>query len=188
MKKRHVAIFAIYSTILGPLAALGDSAMYQNITPQQVSSVEDICLKTMQLLPAGPEFGGCVSSLAQSLSDKVGRDMIVASYTGCARAGLSSGTPAFADCVLDRRRSSVTGIVHGDASTGWQPRPDAGFRWADSNAGDSWSSHAFVSNRVHNRRMEGSCAQLGIVPASSAFRDCVSNLDTTMFNIDHPPG
>jgi hypothetical protein len=142
----------------------------------------------MKLLRAGPEFAGCVSSLSWSLSDQTNRKLTQAVYGGCSKNGLKPETPSFAGCVLDRQR--ILYAVEHESQDGAQTAGNS-ITFVNARVGppdDFWLGHAHVSYGLRTQREQDSCAALGLSPQSESFANCVSDLDLTMFNIDHPPG
>jgi hypothetical protein len=158
------------------------------VSPQESALLNTVCLKVMKLLRAGPEFAGCVSSLSWSLSDQANRNLAQAIYEDCSKNGLKSETPAFAGCVLDRQHN-IHAEEHKSQDSTQTARNSATL--VNVNVGppdDFWLEHAHVSYGLRTQREQDSCAALGLSPLSGSFVNCVSDLDRTMFNIDHPPG
>ena len=138
------------------------------LTPDEVSLVQATCDRVMGLAHSGFYRDECRDSLSQSLARKVEAEGMAGAYSNCSRQGLTEGTPAFSACMLDR-----------------QPQPRTAMTQAvslayDMNAPENAKGYFDVTNTVHWRREQYSCAQLGLTPGTGAFGQCVASLDAAL--------
>ena len=135
-----------------------------SMSPQQVSLVDATCTQVMGLRKGEYYFAMCRESLANTLvARKEERDM-VAAYKDCRQRGLKDGTAAFSTCMLDSGASAPAAKPMTIAYTG-TPATEPG------------KSFYAVPMRVQFQRERYSCAQLGLLPDSRAFGQCVADLE-----------
>lgn len=138
------------------------------LSPDQVALVQTTCDRVMGLAHGGVYRDECRESLSASLARKLEAEGIAGSYVDCRGQGLSEGSPAFSSCVLDRKSRPVTAAAQ-PASLSY-----------DMRAPDSAKGYFDVTNAVHWRREQYSCAQLGLTPGTGAFGQCVASLDAAL--------
>jgi hypothetical protein len=139
----------------------------QSMSPEQVSLVDSTCMQVMGLRKGEYYFFQCRDSLAQSLAAKTeGQDM-VAAYRDCRQRGLAEGTAAFSTCMLDSpaRTSRPQSMAVADTTT---PGVVAGHSFY----------HMPPRERFQHERY--SCAQLGLLPGTGTFGECVTSLEGAM--------
>ena len=135
----------------------------QSISPEQVSLVDSTCTQVMGLRKGEYYFALCRETLAHSLAAKMeGRDM-AAAYGDCRQRGLAEGTAAFSTCVLDSKAAAPV------------PQPTA-IAYTGAPGTEPGKSYYDVTNHVQFLRERYSCAQLGLLPGSGAFGECVAGL------------
>jgi len=158
------ALLAPLMVACAPFAASSAPAL----TPKQASLVQATCDRVMGLARSGIYRDECRDSLSQSLARKVEAEGIAASYEDCSRQGLKEGGSAFSSCMLDRQSRPVTAVTRNVSLT------------YDVSAPENTKGYFDVSNTVHWRREQYSCAQLGLTPGTGAFGQCVASLDAAM--------
>jgi len=159
---RKILAFAIMTPMLLACAPFAQAGI-QSISPEQVSLVDTTCMQVMGLRQGEYYFAMCRESLANTLAArKEGRDM-AAAYKDCRQRGLTDGTAALSTCMLD---SNVTASTSKPMTVAYTASP----------AAEPGKSFYSVPPRVQFLRERYSCAQLGLLPGSAAFHQCVANL------------
>jgi hypothetical protein len=136
-----------------------------NMTPDQAQLVSATCTKVMGLRKGESYFAECQDSLAHSLARRVAAYGAAAGAEACRHQGLPEGSPALSTCVLD---SQANGRM---APLAAQP---VAFSTEATQAGKSYYD---VTNDVKFQRERYSCAQLGLMPGSGLFGECVASLE-----------
>lgn len=132
----------------------------------QRQQVAETCDRVMGLRSGGYYRGECMDSLARSLAAKAQSVQLAGSYEFCRQKGLHQGTPAFSTCMLDDQdRDPVL------------PAVKLAYDW---NTPENSKSYFDVSNRVHSRREQYACAQIGLTPGTESFGQCVAGLDAAL--------
>lgn len=151
-------------------------AVASESNPQRNAVLEATCSRVMGLSPGGAEFVGCVDTLSDALAREVGYARTASAYRACAQQGVARGTPEFGRCVLD---SEDTATPQGAAAA-----LDAAEVTTPAGFSGGYASGFFD---MRHRRAEYACAAIALAPASGPFQSCVSDMDSNMFNIEHPP-
>ncbi|HKU54433.1 MAG TPA: hypothetical protein VJP60_03655 [Rhizomicrobium sp.] len=139
----------------------------QSVSLEQLSLVDTTCTQIMGLKKGEYYFAMCRESLSNTLAArKEGQDM-AAAYKDCRQRGLADGTAAFSTCMLD---SGATGPNPQPVTVAYTPAPG-------TEPGKSFYS---VPPHVQFQRERYSCAQLGLLPGSGAFGQCVAGLEGAM--------
>jgi hypothetical protein len=112
--------------------------------------------------PSEAPYAFCAMSLQDAAAGVEQAHNIGVARRVCARKGYRVGTPAFANCVLDRE----------DEISESQPKMPAPVA----------TNEPFRTYQRPDQRkaVPRACAQLGLDPGSSAFSTCVSNLNMTL--------
>jgi hypothetical protein len=158
-------------TLLAPLiiaCAPFAQAPVPTLAPEQASLVQTTCDRVMGLAHSGIYRDECRESLSQSLARKVEAEGMAGAYHECRQQGLNEGSAAFSSCMLDRHSRSPI------------PTTQAVSLAYDADAPENAKSYFHVSNSVHWRREQYSCAQLGLTPGTGAFGQCVASLDAAL--------
>ena len=136
--------------------------------PDQRTLVAETCDRVMGLSSGGIYRQECMDSLARSVASKAESAHLAGSYVACRGQGLHEGTAAFSTCVLD-------GQDWGAA----MPAEPVKLAYHPGTPENS-KSYFDVSNRVHWRREQYSCAQIGLTPGTSAFGECTADLEAAL--------
>jgi hypothetical protein len=136
-----------------------------NMSPEQATLVSATCTNVMGLRKGESYFADCQDSLAHSLARRVAAYSMAASEDGCRHQGLPAGSAALATCTLDSQT--------GGRMAPLTPQPIA-FSTEATEAGKSYYD---VTNGVRFQRERYSCAQLGLMPNSGLFGECVTSLE-----------
>jgi hypothetical protein len=155
------------TTLMPMLLACAPFAQADSISPEQVSLVDSTCMQVMGLRKGEYYFFQCHDSLAQSLTAKTeGQDM-AAAYRDCRQRGLAEGTAVFSTCMLD--------------SPARASRPQS-MAVAERIAPSVAAGHSFYHMPPHERFQHErySCAQLGLLPGTGTFGECVTSLEGAM--------
>jgi len=154
------AIFMPTAVVYAPLA----QAQEYNISPEQVSLVDQTCLRVLGLKRGEAYFVGCQESLSHSLAARDEGHAMAIAYADCNHRGFVEGTAVFSTCMLEASKPVLaTPQLLAIASTGG----------AETEAGKSFYE---VAPHVQFNRERYACAQLGLLPGSSAFGQCVTSL------------
>jgi hypothetical protein len=160
-KSLIIAIFAPLAVACAPFAASSAPAL----TPEQVSLVQATCDRVMGLAHSGVYRDLCRESLSKSLAREEDGEVMAASYSDCDHEGLKEGSAAFSTCVLDdqsRPHTVATLATH---------------LAYDANTPENAKGYFDVDDMEHWRRERYSCAQLGLMPRTGAFGQCVASLE-----------
>jgi hypothetical protein len=137
------------------------------MTPQQLSLVDDTCTQVMGLKQGQYYFALCHETLAQALASRAADLDMAAAYKECRGRGLAEGSPELSTCML---ASQATGPALQPIKIAYTGAPG-------TEPGKSFYS---VPPHVQFQRERYSCAQLGLLPGSGAFGQCVANLEGAM--------
>ena len=138
------------------------------LAPEQASLVQATCDRVMGLAQGGVYRDECRESLSETLARKAEAEGMAGAYGECRHQGLNEGSAAFSSCMLDREsRPHITAAQTVNLAY-------------DANAPENAKSYFHVSNSVHWRREQYSCAQLGLTPGTGAFGQCVASLDAAL--------
>ena len=167
-----------------PGLALVGCATYREptygLSPTDAAFVRQTCRQTMGLPPGMEEFDACAESLADSLHQRIYAHRLGEAHAACERQGFADGTAAIAQCVV---LSEKTARVGNEA-------PAAAPRAAAPNAPAlpalTHVSYFSMSNHVQDQRERLACAQLGLDPVTSEFRDCVMGIKQAIFTVQNP--
>ena len=139
----------------------------RSISPEQASLVDSTCSQVMGLGKGESFYAECRESLTNTLAARQqGHDM-AAAYKDCRQHGLAEGTPGFSTCMLD---SNVTAPPVQPIAATYTGAPS-------TEPGKSFYS---IPPRVQYQRERYSCAQLGLVPGTAQFTQCVADLQIAM--------
>jgi len=169
-KVSAIALFAPLIVACAPFAA----PPTPTLAPEQTSLVQATCDHVMGLTHSGVYRDLCRESLSQSLARKLEVEALAGSYDDCRHQGLSEGSAAFSTCMLDRQARSPMPVTRTAGLT------TASLAY-DTNSPENTKGYFDVDNRVHWRREQYSCAQLGLTPGTGAFGQCVADLDASLF-------
>ena len=135
----------------------------RDMSPEQVSLVDNTCTQVMGLRKGEYYFALCHESLAHALANKAQGQEMAAAYKECRQHGLAEGTAAFSTCMLDSKAtvSSPQPLTLAYAAA---PGTEPGKSFYHMTPTEVWNHERY------------SCAQLGLVPGSAAFGECVANL------------
>jgi len=153
---------------LGASAAPPLSPEQRALGPDQRALVAQTCDRVMGLSDGGIYRQECMDSLARAVSRKAESAQMAGSYVACRGQGLNEGTAAFSTCMLDRQDRG--------AAMSAEPVKLA----YDPGTPENSKSYFDVSNRVHWRREQYSCAQIGLTPGTSAFAECTAGLESAL--------
>jgi len=164
-----------------------------NLGPDQLTQVSNICQKVMGLSPEErleggywmgndrldywtSHYRGCVVSLSDSLQNVLDEQATQQADADCRAQGLAAGSPDLALCVLNSvsKRPATVQTVAASATQVSQNLPAAS------------GSFLYASPHENARREQVACAALGFEPSRGAFKSCVKGLDDTFYAIDHP--
>jgi len=175
-KLRTALAFAGVLSFCIAAGSTGAQAQYAlRISPEQTALARDTCSNVMRIRPGMVPFDDCVESLSKTLSNQTQREILDRSYEDCFASGQRQGTPELAACVLSRKS---------DHSATWNRNP-SGMVSKGTFANYSGQSSYFESNAEERRRKEEfSCAQLGMLPGSAGFGQCVAQLDASLQHTD----
>lgn len=135
-----------------------------SMSPAQMSLIDATCTNVMGFHHRDAYFLACQDSLSHSMARRDAAFRMMASDDACGRQGLRPGSSALASCMLDGE---------GHASSAPVPQMVA-FSGAGTEPGKSYYD---VTNGVKFQRERYSCAQLGLMPNSGLFGQCVASLE-----------
>jgi hypothetical protein len=154
------AIFMPTAIACAPLV----QAQEYNISPERVSLVDQTCLKVLGLKRGETYFADCRESLSHALAARDEGHAMAIAYADCNHRGLAEGTAAFSTCMPEVSKPvPASPQLPAIASTGG----------AETEVGKSFYD---VAPHVQFNRERYACAQLGPLPGSLAFGQCVTSL------------
>ncbi len=164
---------ALISLLTSTCACAADPAPISPLGPQQAAAVEGSCTTIMGLRQGEFAYAMCKESLTATATAMLEGQARLAAYDTCHGRGMPPGSAALATCMLeDKNNSAPAQAIY--AST---PITLDALRGNGLSVGDSYYN---VTHAVQWRREQYSCAQLGLVPGSSAFGHCVASLDADL--------
>ena len=170
---RKFGLIAIVIPLIGSCASYGMDA--PTLAPTQLSMIDSTCNEIMGLHRGEYYYQMCQESLGNSLTGKLAAEGTARGWTDCRNEHLAPGSADFAACVLQRQTSpSTSESLTPTAAKLVYPRDEL----------QSSKSYYRVTNAIHWKREQYSCAQLGLEPGSNAFAQCVASLDASLL----PPG
>ena len=141
----------------------------QSMSPEQLSLVDATCTQIMGLRQGEYYFATCRESLSHSLKARMQGQEMAAAYRDCRQRGIAEGTAPFSTCMLDSK-AMVSPLQ--PVATGYSDTPSI----------EPGKSFYHASPRVVFQRERYSCAQLGLLPGSGAFGECVASLQGAMMS------
>lgn len=138
------------------------------LAPQQVALVQETCDKVMGLKEAGEYRSLCQDSLSKSLARKLAAEESARGYDACRSEGLHDA--ALATCMLDRPNRAAVASTQPVSLSYDVNSPENAKNYFDVTPSEAW------------RREQYSCAQLGLIPGSSAFQHCTVGLESALFD------
>lgn len=158
---RKVAISAILPFLLAcaPQGAFSSPML----TAGQQSLVRQTCDQVMGLARSGIYRDQCIDSLSRSLGRKVAAQAVASGYGDCRQQGLTEGSAALSACVLGHQNTPAADIQPVSLTY-------------DAAATQSGKSYFDVSPSVVWRREQYACAQLGLVPGTGSYGECLASL------------
>jgi hypothetical protein len=135
------------------------------------SGVADICRSVMGTSSGTSQQGACMDALSHSVRRLSDAGTHADARRACESTGLRADDPAFDRCIVQR--------IHGARGDG----PPTRIQATSGRAAGPYS-HASPSEIRYRERL--ACASLGLDPDTQAYASCVANLDSAMFEADHP--
>jgi hypothetical protein len=163
---RRFALFAALPMVLS-CAPFQQASANNGLNADQSSLVDAACTNVMGLRPGESYFANCRETLARSLDRKSAAAATVMAAADCRNDPV--GSPAMSVCMLDEE--SKTGA--GQAAAVSQP---VNLAYAADTL-KSGRSFYDVTPSVRWNRERYSCAQLGLMPNSGLFMQCVAGLE-----------
>ncbi|HZQ41316.1 MAG TPA: hypothetical protein VFA87_10990 [Rhizomicrobium sp.] len=168
---RQLLATAIVPLLLAcvPLAASAApplSPEQRALSPGQRALVAETCDRVMGLSEGGIYRQECMDSLARSVAAKAESARLADSYRLCRSHGLNEGMPGFSTCILDNP-DPVLPVVNVKLAY-------------DPSTSENSKSYFDVNNRIHWRREQHACAQIGLTPGAAAFSQCTASLEAAL--------
>jgi hypothetical protein len=160
---RALTLAAIASLLMG-CSAFGQPDGIRAATQGQADLVNATCTNVMGLRKGDYYYAQCQDSLANVLIRRDETLRMVANEEACRSQDRNSNSAALATCMLDR---------HSDVVAPLPPQPVA----LKSAAIEPGKSYYSVTPTAKFQRERYSCAQLGLIPNSGAFGECVASLE-----------
>lgn len=177
MSKKVILTLLVSAAIVPAIAACASAAPVPSLPPEQASLVDATCSQIMRFQKGEWHYSGCSEALTDSLMRKMASRIMVQSYEDCTNAGLKEETPEFATCVLDRRKAHSASEV--EKITASQAIPTASLTLKPFALDRKGRPKGFfdVPPEQQTAMEDYACAQLGLDPGSSPFRQCTAQLD-----------
>jgi len=137
----------------------------------QVSQIGQVCRNIMGLPPGTTtQNAACDESLSHSFAALHGAGELQQARAQCLARGLKPGDLALAECELGPQPAAVTQAAYAAIDPPAKPP----------------KSYLSVSNTEIHRREQLACAAIGYDPANAGSAQCVAELDSAMFDAEHP--
>jgi len=162
MLRPVIAATAILPLLLG-CAAFAQPEDLNTRSPQELSLIANTCSSVMGLHRGESYYAECQDSLAHSLARRDAAYAMSAADTACSAQGLKPGTSALATCMLDHRTAGAAPALQPVALT--------------TDAVEPGRSYYSVTPSVQFQRKRYACAQIGLMPGSGLFGECVASLE-----------
>ena len=150
-------------------APFQQAAADNGLTPGQFSLINVTCANVMGLRQGEAYYADCQDSLMHSMARKLAAESTGAAADTCRGRGLAEGSTALSVCTLDQESNAATQRM------AIAPQPVN-----LSNVGgalENGKSYYGVTPTVRWRREHYSFAQLGLMPNSGLFGECVASLE-----------
>jgi hypothetical protein len=166
---RKFFAFAALPMVLS-CAPFQQASAENDLTPQQSSQINDVCKAVMGLRPGEQYYADCQDSLMHSMTRLMAAQGMGDAAEQCRAQGLAQGSAALSVCMLDHQNNTQrrTATIQPVNIT------------QDSAALQSGKSYYDVTPSTRWQRERYSCAQLGLMPGSGLFGECVASLDGEM--------
>ena len=138
-----------------------------DLTPQQTTLIDSTCRNVLGLRPGEQYYGDCQDSLTQTMTRIHVAGAMASAADICRARGLPQGSAALSVCMLNQESSAPQPV----AANG--PAP-AAFTDAALETGKSYYD-VTPTTRWHRERY--ACAQLGLMPNTGLFGECVGSLE-----------
>jgi len=157
-------VFGILLACVLLVAGLTSCAPYPQTDGAEPTSVTAaVCTDIMGLWSGEVYYPRCQESISYILAAKSKRLAMLSAYQDCKRIGLAEDEASFSSCVLSLMyKSAPAALVPIAAPT--DPKTEPGMRFD------------YISLPVQLDRERYACAQLGLLPESGPFDDCVYSL------------
>jgi hypothetical protein len=172
MLMRFIKTAALAIPVLAVIGCASARPETYGLDPRAATLVRQTCTDIMGLRVGLAEFDACGDSLAESVRVVQDAYLIARAHKRCEGEGLAQGTAELAKCVVLTKRAE------GPAAEDL-PQPPV----AEAGSGNSYFS---MTRSQQDERMELSCAQLGLHPASGGFKYCVLYLKDAIFVAQNP--
>ncbi len=150
-------------------APFQQAAADNGLAPEQSSLIDATCTNVMGLRKGESYFADCQDSLTQSMVRKISAETMAVAGDTCRGRGLAEGSAAMAVCMLDEESRAKSQRITAPA----QP---VSLAYANGPL-ESGKSYFGVPPTVRWHRERYSCAQLGLMPNSGLFGECVASLE-----------
>jgi hypothetical protein len=150
-------------------APFQQAAADNGLAPEQSSLIDATCTNVMGLRKGEAYFADCQDSLTHSMVRKVSAEIMAVADNTCRDRGLAEGSAAKSVCMLDEESRAISQRT----TTPVQP---VSLAYA-SGPLESGKSYYGVTPTVRWHRERYSCAQLGLMPNSALFGECVASLE-----------
>jgi len=147
-------------------------------SPEQTALARATCSNVMRIKQGFVPFDACVESLSGTLASHTQSEILTKSYQDCTSAGLKEESAELASCILDRRDDRAAARNKSPSSIAL-----AGSSYAKNQSSEI--SYASSNPEERRRKEEHSCAQLGLIPGSAGFGDCVARLDGALRSVEY---
>lgn len=133
----------------------------------------EICVSVLGLEPGQRSFQDCADSLARSAASQRNAIALQQARRDCLAKGLQPGAPALAQCEV--------------AATAEDTAPRARALPVSAVRRDpKLRSYFDVSAIEAHQRQRMACAELGFEPTAAGFYGCVADLQSVLFEAEHP--
>lgn len=163
---RPLLIAAAVVPVLMGCAAFAQTQDFGNRSPAEVALINATCHRVMGLRDGEEFYQDCQDSLAHMMARRDAAYAMAAGESTCLAQGLKPGSAALATCTLDRRSGAA-------GAPALQPV-------ALSQSIEPGRSYYSVRAEVQIERQRHACAQLGLMPGSGLFGECVANLQGSL--------
>ncbi|HWU55628.1 MAG TPA: hypothetical protein VN175_09015 [Rhizomicrobium sp.] len=124
-------------------------------------------MQVMEIWTGDVYYPRCQEAVGYILTAKSERQAVVTGYKECTQQGFSEGSAGFSSCTEDFKSKAPAPVPLAIAYPGG-PDTEPGIRFD------------YVSPKIQLNREQYACGQLGFLPGSGPYGDCVASLEDAL--------
>jgi len=137
-------------------------------SPDERATIDGACTKIMGLRQGEAQYLDCQDSLAHSVARRDEAYAMAANADDCRKRGLAPGPAALATCMLEGQGRGAAPAIQPAAYS--------------SDMIEAGKGYFNVTPTVKFQRKRYACAQIGLIPNSGLFGECVASLEGALLS------